>query len=156
MTRIEKMKERDAARRSDADRRWQVTNVTRQVLLAAGVALADRGKTRRKGLLGRIGLSAGEGLWILPCEAIHTVGMKFSIDVLYLDERHRVLKAVRNVRPWRLSACLRAHSVLELAAGAIDESGTEIGDVLVIQCGSYHRAEAEGNRYLQRTTVYGG
>lgn len=82
--------------------------------------------------------------------------MKFSIDVLYLDGRHRVLKAVRNVRPWRLSACLRAHSVLELAAGAIDESGTEIGDVLVIQCSSHCRAEAECNRYLQRTTVYGG
>lgn len=131
--RLETIEEAETAHSSHSNGMWQVMNVTRQVMLALKVGLADRGRTRRKGLLGRARLGTGEGLWILPCSAIHTVGMRFPIDLLYLDRRHRVLKAVREVRPWRVSACMRAYSVLELASGSIKETGTKIGDVLVLQ-----------------------
>ena len=115
------------------DRHLQVTNLTRQTLLANYVTLADQGATRRKGLLGRKWLSKGEGLWILPCEAVHTFGMQFPIDLLYLDCSHRIIKISSDVPPWRLSICLTGHSVLELASGVIRDSRTETGDELLLQ-----------------------
>jgi uncharacterized protein len=112
------------------DVRLKIRNLTREVVLAAGVEVADRGAKRRKGLLGRDGLSAGEGLWILPCEAVHTFGMRFPIDLVYLDRKHHVKKVRSDVPPWRLSACLSAHSVLELASGTIRRTETRPGDRL--------------------------
>ncbi len=109
---------------------WKVSNLTRQLVLAERVEVADRGAKRSKGLLGRSGLGPAEGLWILPCEAVHTFGMRFPIDLVYLDRKKRVRKVRSDVRPWRLSACLSAHSVIELAAGAIRASNTEPGDIL--------------------------
>jgi uncharacterized membrane protein (UPF0127 family) len=108
----------------------RVANLTRQVELACCVDVADEGSKRRKGLLGREALSAGEGLWIVPCESVHTFGMKFPIDLVYLDPDKRVKKVRSGLRPWRLSACLSAHSVLELASGSIRETGTRPGDRL--------------------------
>ena len=110
--------------------RMRVSNVTRKAVLADCVDVADRGEKRRKGLLGREQLAPGEGLWILPCEAVHTIGMRFPIDLVYLDRQHRVKKIKSAVPPWRLSACLSAHSILELAAGAIHNSQTKPGDQL--------------------------
>src|SRR5215469_1360338 len=108
----------------------RIVNVTRQIELGTHVQRAGDSKTRCKGLLGREGLAEGEGLWIVPCEAVHTFGMRFPIDLVYLDRSHRVVKTRSNVRPWRLSACLRAHSVVELAAGVIRETQTKPGDRL--------------------------
>lgn len=108
----------------------RVSNVSRRTVLAECVDVADRGEMRRKGLLGREQLAPGEGLWILPCEAVHTVGMRFPIDLVYLDRQHRVKKIKSAVPPWRLSACLSAHSILELTAGAICNSQTRPGDQL--------------------------
>ena len=119
------------------DRHLQVTNLTNKLLLASYVTLADQGATRRKGLLGRKQLSSDEGLWILPCEAVHTFGMQFPIDLIYLDRSHRIIKISSAVPPWRLSICLSGHSVLELASGAIRDSQTKRGDKLLFQvCGS--------------------
>lgn len=56
--------------------------------------------------------------------------MKFAIDVLFLDKKKLVLKAIAGLKPWRMSACLRAHSVLELPEGTIISSGTLPGDQL--------------------------
>jgi uncharacterized membrane protein (UPF0127 family) len=70
-------------------------------------------------------------LLITPCEGVHTWGMRFAIDVLYLNREKRVIKIRSNMRPWRLSLCLRARSVLELPAGTAHESGTKAGDQLV-------------------------
>lgn len=119
-------------RRGDAQPRVQfsIVNRSRQTELARCVDLADDAATRRKGLLGRKALSEGEGLWIVPCEAVHTFGMRFSIDLIYLDPARRVKKVCHSVPPNRLSACLSAHSVVELAAGSIRRSGTLKGDQL--------------------------
>lgn len=110
--------------------RLKISNLTRQAVLAGSVEIADRGARRRKGLLGRDGLSAEEGLWILPCEAVHTIGMRFPIDLIYLDRGNRVKKTRSNVRPFRLSACFSAHSVIELASGTINRTQTQPGDRL--------------------------
>jgi uncharacterized membrane protein (UPF0127 family) len=116
--------------RARSDRCLKVENLSRQAVLASHVEVADHGAKRRKGLLGRDHLSAEEGLWILPCEAVHTFGMQFPIDLVYLDRNNRVKKTRSAVRPFRLSACLSAHSVLELAPGTVSRTQTKPGDRL--------------------------
>lgn len=110
--------------------RWKAVNLTRQTVLASDLEVADTGSARGKGLLGRTGLAAGEGLWIIPCEAVHTFGMKFSIDLVYLDRKHRVRKIRSDVPARRLSACMTAHSILELPAGTIQQTLTRAGDMV--------------------------
>jgi uncharacterized protein len=117
-------------RRAKLDLRLRILNLTRQSELAHYAEVADNAAKRRKGLLGRQGLGPGEGLWILPCEAVHTFGMQFPIDLVYLDRDMRVKKVRSDVSPWRLSACLSAHSVLELASGSIRRTQTRPGDRL--------------------------
>jgi uncharacterized membrane protein (UPF0127 family) len=117
---------------SEQAARLRVKNITRNTQIATNIELADSGPRRSRGLLGRKGLAAGEGLWIVPCEAVHTFGMQFSIDLVYIDREYRIRKIRRNVPPWRLSACLRAHSVIELAAGSIDENNAQPGDIVEI------------------------
>ena len=110
--------------------RLQVTNLTRQTVLATSLEVANSGSRRSKGLLGRARLAPGEGLWILPCEAVHTFFMQFPIDLVYLDRKNRIRKIRSAVPPWRLSACLTAHSVLELIPGTILNTQTQPGDLV--------------------------
>jgi hypothetical protein len=107
-----------------------VRNETRGCVLADAAETAETSAARRKGLLGRDTLPDGHALWIVPCESVHTFGMRFPIDVVYLDRRKRVRKVRRDMAPWRVSMCLLAHSVLELPAGVIDKTGTQPGDQL--------------------------
>ena len=92
--------------------------------------MADTSAKRRTGLLKHTGLESGEGLWIVPCEAVHSFGMKFAIDVLFLDRSKKIRKTRPNMVPGRLAICLPAHSVLELPAGTIANSLTQSGDQL--------------------------
>lgn len=117
-------------RPSAPDVRMQVLNLTRHTALATCLEVAGTGKNRRRGLLGRESMAFGEGLWIVPCEAVHTFFMRFPIDLVYLDRDKRIRKLTRDVAPWRLSACLSAHSVLELPAGTLRSTQTELGDAL--------------------------
>jgi uncharacterized membrane protein (UPF0127 family) len=110
--------------------RLKVLNLTRQTVLADSVEVADHGAKRSKGLLGRDGLAPDEGLWIVPCEAVHTFGMRFSIDLVYVDRKNRVRKVRSAVPPWRMSACLTAHSIIELASGTAIATRTVRGDQL--------------------------
>jgi hypothetical protein len=107
-----------------------IANLTRQTELASRAEVADHASARNKGLLGRSSLIPGEGLWIVPCGSVHTFFMKFSIDLIYIDRDKRVKKVRSNVRPWRLSACLFAHSIIELPAGIAQTSKTAPGDQL--------------------------
>jgi len=108
----------------------KVLNRDRGTILAEKAEVADTSAKRRTGLLKHSGLEPGEGLWIAPCEAVHSFGMKFAIDVVYLDRKKRVRKIRKEMVPRRLSACLSAHSVLELPVGMIESSRTEPGDQL--------------------------
>lgn len=108
-------------------------NETRGKPLATRLELADNAYTRRKGLLGRDGLAPGAGLWIFPCESVHTFAMRFAIDLVYLDRKSVVKKVRSNVPPGRISACLTAHSVIELPSGTVAATGTQRGDQVSIQ-----------------------
>ena len=107
-------------------------NRTRNTVLARAAELADTSAKRRTGLLKHERLEPGDGLWIVPCESVHTFFMKFPIDLVYLDKDRKVRKVRHAVAAWRMSACLSAHSVLELPAGTARETGTVKGDDLEI------------------------
>jgi uncharacterized membrane protein (UPF0127 family) len=108
----------------------RIRNQSRDTLVADRADIADTSAKRRQGLLKHTGLEPGEGLWIAPCEAVHTLGMKFPIDVLFLDKKKKVLK-VRSAMPRRrMAVSLLAHSVLELPSGRAAETGTVAGDQL--------------------------
>ncbi|MDQ6704399.1 MAG: DUF192 domain-containing protein [Acidobacteriota bacterium] len=110
-----------------------VRNRTRNTVLASSAEMADTGAKRRVGLLKHSSLKPGEGLWIVPCEAVHSFGMKFPIDVLFLDRSKKIRKTRAGMAPRRMAICLPAHSVLELPAGTIALTGTESGDQLDFQ-----------------------
>lgn len=113
----------------------QVSNLTRGTALGCRIEVADQGGRRRKGLLGRSALAHGEGLWIVPCEAVHTFFMRFDLDLVYLSRKRHVIKVRIGVSPWRMSGCLTAHSVLELPAGTVSATRTQKGDLLaIVEC----------------------
>ena len=107
-----------------------VLNVTRNTQIATRAEVAGSGVKRSKGLLGRKGLEPGGGMWIVPCEAVHTFFMQFALDLIYIDKKNRIRKVRSNVGPWRLSACLSAHSIIELPVGAIRDSQSQPGDIV--------------------------
>jgi uncharacterized membrane protein (UPF0127 family) len=108
-------------------------NVSKKTELSDDVVLAAGIVRRMKGLLGREGLRPGESLWIRPCSSVHTVGMKFAIDLLFLDKRNVVIAMKKHLRPNRLtSVYLHAGGVLELPAGTIDATTTAVGDRIEI------------------------
>ena len=111
----------------------RVRNQTRDTALADRADIADTASARNRGLLSRVGLAPGEGLWIVPCEGVHTIGMKFPIDVVFLNKKRKVLKIRREMKKWRMAMCLRGHSVLELPAGTCDGAKTAVGDQLELE-----------------------
>jgi len=115
--------------------KYQLLNRSKQTTLASEVELADTSWTRMKGLLGHRpeDFQTGKGLWITPSQGIHTIGMKFPIDVVYLDSKQRVIHVCHSLSPFRFAAVkLRCRSVVELPAGTLAQTQTSIGDVLEI------------------------
>ena len=108
----------------------RVRNVTKGTTVAEAADVANTSETRRRGLLRHEKLLPGEGLWIVPCEGVHTFRMKFEIDVVYLDKAKKVLKIRARMPRSRISFCLRAHSVLELPSGMAGDTATGVGDQL--------------------------
>jgi uncharacterized protein len=107
-------------------------NKDRDLFLAVGVVTAGTSRARRKGLLGLTSWTEFQGLWILPCEAIHTFGMQMSIDSVFLDRDLRVRALKPAMKPCRIAVCLRAYSVLELPVGSIAASRTVLGDQVAV------------------------
>ncbi|MDH5581460.1 MAG: DUF192 domain-containing protein [Bdellovibrionales bacterium] len=102
--------------------------------VAEKVFLANDPISRMVGLMFRSGLHEGEGLLIRPCNSIHTFFMRFNIDVLFLDKEYRVLKIIRNLRPWRMTRMyFKASQVLELQGGTLSEEIHE-NDQLEVLC----------------------
>lgn len=115
--------------------KYFVLNRTRNTVPASELEVADSAWTRIKGLLGRReeDFRSGKGLWIAPSQGIHTIGMKFPIDVVYLDSEHRVLHVCHKLAPFRIAALkFKCRSVIELPAGTLAQTETSIGDVLEI------------------------
>ena len=109
-----------------------IRNLTRDTVLADAADVADTSEKRRTGLLKHERLDPGQGLWIVPCESVHSFFMKFAIDLVYLDKSKKVRKVRHRMAPWRVSACLSAHSIVELPAGVVASMGTQAGDQLQI------------------------
>mgnify|MGYP003375519138 CR=1 FL=1 len=99
-------------------------------LLASAAELAGDSRTRRRGLLGRARLEPGEALVIAPTQGIHTFGMRFAIDVVFVDRRGRVVAIADAVPPWRCRFSWRAFAAVELPAGSCRAAGLVAGDEL--------------------------
>ena len=89
-------------------------------------------KTRRTGLLRHDSLPESTALIIAPSNAVHTIGMRFAIDIAFVKRDGSIVKVYRALPPWRMAASLRAFAVLELQGGALDATGTIAGDTLVV------------------------
>jgi uncharacterized protein len=104
-------------------------NSTKRSVLASRLAVADSVLSRMKGLLGKDALADGEGLLIRPCKAIHTFGMKFPIDAVFLNGANHVVAIKKELFPNRMTQVFfAAVSVLELPPGTIDATATIVGD----------------------------
>jgi len=119
---------------------YELINKTRGNGIASRIRRARGIWARTIGLMGRRSLDPDEGLWIVPCNGIHTIGMRFSIDVVVLDCNMRVLKIVDGLRPFHVVVGVRGgHSVLELSAGRA--STVSVGDELDLTTSSARTSE---------------
>jgi uncharacterized membrane protein (UPF0127 family) len=110
-------------------------NRTRSAYLAKEVRVADSHWSRLIGLMATKPehFHGGQGLWIVPCRGVHTMGMRFPIDVVYLDEQQAVVHVEEGLSPWRLAPVkMAAKSVLELPAQTLRSTGTAVGDRIEI------------------------
>jgi uncharacterized membrane protein (UPF0127 family) len=108
-----------------------VYNKTRETFVATEASVADSYFRRLIGLLGKTKRWArlGCGLWIVPSRGVHTIGMMFPIDLIFLSKEKEVVHIEEHVRPFRISrVSLKASSVLELPPHTIYRTGTKVGD----------------------------
>jgi uncharacterized protein len=116
----------------------QAFNKTRHVYLSTHLALAHTHWSRLRGLLSvsADNFSNGYGLWIRPCRGVHTLAMRFPIDVVYLDRAGMVVHLVHHLQPWRFSPVrLQAASVLELPSHTVARTETALGDRIEMKKG---------------------
>src|SRR4051812_18742678 len=114
-------------------RTYCVFNKTGESFVGLNIRRADTPLSRVRGLLGQFRLKSGEGLWLAPSRGIHTIGLLFPIDLIYLDAFHRVIHLVEHLSPFRIAPFLRkSSSVLELPPHTIYSSQTHVGDELLI------------------------
>lgn len=99
-------------------------------IICSRCRIADNPWTRLRGLLGRSGLNADEGLLVKPTNSIHMMFMRFPIDAVFLDRDLAVLRVVPNLKPWRIASQRRARMVLELPAGTAARTGIQPGNRL--------------------------
>jgi uncharacterized membrane protein (UPF0127 family) len=102
-------------------------------VIASVVEPALNATTRRRGLLGRDRLDDGHALLLAPCGSVHTIGMRFTIDVLFVGPDGRVVKIVEQLRSWRIAGAMRACFTVELPAGSLSRSDVSPGDRLTLQ-----------------------
>jgi uncharacterized protein len=104
-----------------------------QTILADRALLADNFWASLKGLMGQTALPSGSGLLLTPCQSVHTMFMRFPIDVIFIDKNGKILHLIESMKPWRISKHLtKSRSVLELPAGTIAATATKLGDTVVI------------------------
>ena len=121
-----------------------LVNVTRKTILSDRCHFANTVLKRMVGLLNRRKFAKGEGLLLDRCYGVHTFGMRFPIDVLFLDKDLRVIRAVNALPPYRTSIVKKAVYVLELPVGALEGSHTEEGDQIQIRT-----AQAEAGAFVR-------
>lgn len=109
----------------------KILNSANEKIVADKVKVADTVISRFIGLLNRKSFEEGEGLLIVPCNSIHSFGMKFSFDAVFLDKSNKVRFVIKNMHPWKVSPVIfNVNQVLELPAGTIERAEINIGDTL--------------------------
>lgn len=111
----------------------RMMNRTKNTIVADDLRLARSMWTRFWGLMGRRELPEGQALLIDPCSSIHMFFMRFPLDVIFLDDDHRVVKVVEGIKPWRMAMGGSARKALELRTGAAANAQVEPGDQLTIE-----------------------
>jgi uncharacterized membrane protein (UPF0127 family) len=115
------------------ERLYCVYNKTRETFLGLNVLRADTHLARLKGLLGTLRLRSDEGVWMIPSQGVHSMGLRFAIDVIYLDEANRVIETIESFGTFRIGPLrIKCESVLELPTRTIFYSQTQVGDELLI------------------------
>lgn len=110
-----------------------VFNRTRESFISLNVDVADTHFTRLRGLLGKMRLRSDEGIWVIPSYGVHTIGVPFPVDLIYLDDKYRVIDLVESLGCCRIGPFrMQCVSVLELPSRTIYSSQTQIGDELLI------------------------
>jgi uncharacterized membrane protein (UPF0127 family) len=116
------------------DGKYRVRNATRSASLADASDKASNPISRGKGLIGRKTLLPGQGLIIQPCNSIVMFFMRFPLDVVFVDGNGNICHLLREIKPWRTSSIVRGSKyVVELPAGTIESTGTEVGDKIEIE-----------------------
>ena len=109
----------------------QILNKTRNSIIAVKAVIADSFFSRMIGLLNRASLEDGEALVITRCNSIHMFFMRFAIDVIFIDQRSKIVGLVRNIKPFQLSKIYwNSASAIELPIGTIDRTQSALGDSL--------------------------
>ena len=112
----------------------QIVNISKGIVIASKAQIATSMGQRMKGLLGRKGLAPDEALVLKPCSSIHTFFMRFPIDVLFVDKNVQIVRLIQNMPPYRFSPFVWAsYLAIELPAGKISQTNTQIGDRIRIQ-----------------------
>jgi uncharacterized membrane protein (UPF0127 family) len=107
---------------------WTMVNARTGRPVASSIELARTRTQRRRGLLGRDGLDAGSAFVLAPCHAVHTIGMRFPIDVAFVDDEGVVVKTVSHMGKWRLTGARSATITIEMCAGALSAADLRVGD----------------------------
>ena len=115
---------------------FSLMNARTQSAVADAVEVAVSRKARRKGLLGRSALAPFSAMVLAPCAAIHTMFMRFAIDVIFVDADGRALRIVQRLAPWRAAIVPLAHAVIELPAGTLASREIAVGDPLYLVPGT--------------------
>ena len=143
--------------------RIRVINKTRDSVLGSRVEIVDRWWSRVRGFLGRPQPDHGVGLLLSPCRAVHMIGMRFPLDVVFVNRAGKVVATYPELEPGsRTRYHLRSEYALEMRAGTIRASGTEVDDVLAwlpaeegagvtAAAGRTEGARANGDRGWRRT-----
>ena len=121
------------AQKQNTKQTYCVFNKARESFLSLNVTIANTHWSRLKGLLGKWRLKADEGVWIVPSQGIHTIGVPFAIDLIYLDADCRIMHMIESFSSFRIAPIrVRCASILELPPHTISSSQTRLGDQLWI------------------------
>ncbi len=120
-------------RKEKSRQRYCAFNRTRESFLSLNVVLTDTHLSRLKGLMGKLRLKGDEGIWVVPSQGVHTIGVLFAIDLIYLDAQDRVIHLEESFGTFRIGPVrTNCASVLELPTRTIYSSQTQVGDELLI------------------------
>lgn len=121
--------------------------------IATQVEIAATRASRRRGLLGRDHLDEASAMLLAPCAAVHTAGMRFPIDVVFVDRQGYAVKVVRNLKPWRIALAAAGRAVIEMPAGTLGWGQVLVGDRLYLAPASTAKAPEGTNKTFSRAPL---